>query len=76
MLQVPEYLAGSTKDKRTFLEKQAKRKLLWSSKKDQPITEQQKLWANLNVGSEDKTSKFQKVDILIKKYFKSLLTHF
>lgn len=60
-LKVPEYLAGSTKDKRTFLEKQAKRKLLWSSKKDQPITEQQKLWANLNVGSEDKTSKFQKL---------------
>ena len=41
--------------------------MLWGNKKTEAageLTEQQKLWANLNVGDEKKTSKFQKVKIL------------
>ena len=51
--------------KRNYLETQAKRKLLWGGKKvaDKPteLTDQQKLWANLQVGTEKQTNKFQKV---------------
>ena len=50
--------------KRNYLETQAKRKMLWGGKKTETageLTEQQKLWASLNVGDEKKTSKFQKV---------------
>jgi len=51
--------------KRNYLETQAKRKLLWGGKKvaDKPteLTDQQKLWANLQVGTEKQTNKFQKL---------------
>lgn len=65
-LKVPEYLAGSTSVKRNYLETQAKRKLLWSRKTSdsdntEKLTDQQKLWANLNVGDDKKTNKFQKL---------------
>lgn len=51
--------------KRNYLETQAKRKLLWGGKKvaEKPteLTDQQKLWANLQVGTDKQTNKFQKV---------------
>ena len=61
---MPEFLAGSSASKRSYLETQAKRKMLWGGKaKATELTEQQKLWANMNVGDEQKTNKFQKVFI-------------
>ena len=52
--------------KRNYLETQAKRKLLWGNKPkaqaSSDLTEQQKLWANLSVGDDQKTDKFQKVN--------------
>lgn len=47
------------------METQAKRKALWSKKSEDTsqakLTDQQKLWANLNIGDEKQTNKFQKV---------------
>lgn len=65
-IKVPEYLAGSSNVKRNYLETQAKRKLLWSRKladssNTDKLTDQQKLWANLNVGDDKQTNKFQKL---------------
>ena len=49
------------------METAAKRKMLWGKKDTGELTEQQKLWANLSVGDEKKTNKFQKV---FKKLFR------
>ena len=46
------------------METAAKRKMLWGKKDTGELTEQQKLWANLSVGDEKKTNKFQKVFFL------------
>ena len=65
ILKVPEFLSGNAAVKRNYLETQAKRKLLWGGKKvaEKPteLTDQQKLWANLQVGTDKQTNKFQKV---------------
>ena len=57
--------------KRNYLETQAKRKLLWGGKKvaEKPteLTDQQKLWANLQVGTDKQTNKFQKVRFHLSK---------
>ena len=57
--------------KRNYLETQAKRKLLWGGKKvaEKPteLTDQQKLWANLQVGTDKQTNKFQKVQFHLSK---------
>merc|ERR1712168_213517 len=64
-LKVPEFLSGNAAVKRNYLETQAKRKLLWGGKKvaEKPteLTDQQKLWANLQVGTDKQTNKFQKL---------------
>ena len=68
ILKVPEFLSGNAAVKRNYLETQAKRKLLWGGKKvaEKPteLTDQQKLWANLQVGTDKQTNKFQKVYII------------
>jgi len=60
-LKVPEFLAGSMASKRSYMETAAKRKMLWGKKETGELTEQQKVWANLSVGDEKKTNKFQKL---------------
>ena len=74
ILKVPEFLSGNAAVKRNYLETQAKRKLLWGGKKvaEKPteLTDQQKLWANLQVGTDKQTNKFQKVYFY--KHFDSL----
>jgi len=64
-LKVPNFIAGNSAVKRNYLETQAKRKLLWGNKPkaqaSSDLTEQQKLWANLSVGDDQKTDKFQKL---------------
>ena len=64
LFKVPDFLAGSSTTKRNYLETQAKRKMLWGKKpveKAGELTDQQKLWANLTVGTDKQTNKFQKV---------------
>ena len=55
------------------METQAKRKALWSKKSEDTsqakLTDQQKLWANLNIGDEKQTNKFQKVKSYFYEYF-------
>ena len=56
------------------METQAKRKALWSKKSEDTsqakLTDQQKLWANLNIGDEKQTNKFQKVKSYFYEYFR------
>ena len=67
-------MSGNAAVKRNYLETQAKRKLLWGGKKvaEKPteLTDQQKLWANLQVGTDKQTNKFQKV------YFTVILIYY